>query len=322
MKVKPVFRVAASIVLMAGVLWFFWSQVRRHWDQLKDLHLHFLWPAMLLALALVLIHYLIATLAWRTIIVGKSGKPLTITESIGLSNISQLTKYVPGKVWSYAIQMHLLSAHGVSKSRVLSVNVIMLLSLAGSSTVIGTGYLWFSETLLPRQLSALLFAASLTAYLLLVFGGTWTTNLLVRLINRLLRQRIDTFAAPLSTMIRAHALNLISNLLYGLSGYFVAVGIGMSGDFSLIIPIAAAMLLSDTVGFFVFLAPGGIGVREGVMYAILKSVVDIQTCFVLPIAFRLITTVNDLILGGTAALLLNRFSRGSARRSIADDIQS
>lgn len=321
MKVKQVFRVAASIALMAGVLWFFWSQVRRHWDQLENLHLQFSWPAMSLALALVLIHYLIATLAWRTVIVGKGGQPLTIRQSIGLSNISQLTKYVPGKVWSYAIQMHLLSAHGISKSRVLSVNVIMLLSLAASSTVIGTGYLRFSGTLLPRQLSALIFAAALTAYLLLVFGGTWTTNLLVRLINRLLRRRIDTFDAPLTTMIRAHGLNLLSNLLYGISGYFVAVGIGMPGNLSLVIPISAAMLLSDTVGFFVFLAPGGIGVRESVMYAMLKSIVDIQTCFVLPIAFRLVTTVNDLILGGTAAALLNRFAKDSARRRIADDIQ-
>lgn len=320
MKNKHALRLTASILLMAGVLWFFWSQVRRHWDQLEHLHLHFFWPAMLLALVLVLIHYVIATLAWRTVIVGKSGQPLTIKQSIGLSNISQLTKYVPGKVWSYAIQMHLLAAHGISKSRVLSVNVIMLLSLTGSSTVIGTGYLWFSGMVLPRPLSALIFSAALTAYLLLVFGGTWTANLLVRMINRLFRQRIDTFDAPIATMIRAHGLNLLSNLLYGISGYFVAIGIGMPSDFALIVPISAAMLLSDTVGFFVFLAPGGIGVRESVMYAMLKSAVDIQTCFVLPLAFRLVTTINDLILGGTAALLLNRFAKRSAPRPVADDL--
>lgn len=322
MKVKQAFRVGASIVLMTGVLWFFWSQARNHWHQLENFQLHFFWPALLLALALVLTHYFIATLAWRMVIVGTSGKSLTIKESIGLSNISQLTKYVPGKVWSYAIQMILLSAHGISKSRVLSVNAIMLLSLAGSSTVIGMGYLWFSGILLPRPLSAIIFTVALAAYLLLLFGGTWTLNLLVRFVNRILHRQLDMIELPLSTMFCAHGLNLLSNLLYGVSGYLVALGIGMPNDFSMVIPISAAMLLSDTVGFFVFLAPGGIGVREGVMFAILKSVIGIQTCFVLPIAIRLVTTVNDLLLGGTAALLLNRFSRDSAKRRMVGEIKA
>lgn len=322
MKVKQTFRVGASIALMTGVLWFFWSQARNHWHQLENFQLHFFWPAMLLALVLVLIHYLIATLAWRMVIVGVSGKSLTIKESIGLLNISQLTKYVPGKVWSYALQMLLLSAQGISKSRVLSVNVIMLLSLAGSSAVIGMGYLLFSGILLPRVLSAVIFSIVLTAYLLLVFGGTWAINLLIRIVNRILHRELDTIEVSLSIMFRAHGLNLLSNLLYGASGYLVALGVGMPGDFFLLIPISAAMLLSDTVGFFVFLVPGGIGVREGVMFAMLKSVIDIQTCFVLPIAFRLVTTVNDLLLGGVAALLLKRFSEDWAKRRAIGKIKA
>jgi uncharacterized membrane protein YbhN (UPF0104 family) len=112
-------------------------------------------------------------------------------------------------------------------------------------------------------------------------------------------------------MIAIHGLYLISNLLFGLAGYFIAIGIDLSLDLTLVVPITATMLLSDTIGFFAFFVPGGVGVREGVMYAMLKSAVDIQTCFILPVAFRLVTAICDLVMGGFAMVLLNRFAKNS-----------
>lgn len=309
MKLRSTLRAMGLLVLTVGFLWFFSREIHRHWGELSRVHLNIQWQYLLVGLILVVVGYLVATLAWRDAIQLASGKQLTFTESVGLVNISQLTKYLPGKVWSYAIQMHLLSSHGVSKTRVLSVNVIMLLSLAVSATVIGSAYLAFANTLLPRGIAVPLFALSLMLYASLVFGGAWSINVLVRLANALFKKNLATIKIPLMEMVLMHGLYLVSNLLFGLAGYFVALGIGLPHNLSLVIPIAGSMLLSDTLGFFAFVVPGGIGVREGVMYAMLKSAIDIQTCFMLPVAFRLVTTVSDLLLGGTAMVLLNRLAK-------------
>lgn len=299
---------------MSWVIWFFAGEIRHHWDELSRVHLVIRWPYILVGELLVFVTYLVSTLAWRDAILHASNKKLTFAESVGLVNISQLTKYLPGKVWSYAIQMHLLSSHDISKTYVLSVNVIMLLSLVTSATVVGLGYLTFTNTYLPQGVALALLVASLVCYVFLVFGGAWSINALVRLANTLFKKKLMAVKVPVGGMVAVHGLYLASNLSFGLAGYFIALGIGLPQDLTLVVPIMATMLLSDTIGFFAFFVPGGIGVREGVMYAMLKSAVDIQTCFILPVAFRLVTTVCDLLLGGMAMVLLNRFAKKDKNR--------
>jgi len=309
MKVTSTLRTIGLLVLLIGVYWFFAGEIQRHWNELSRVHLDIQWQYIVAGALLVIAAYLVATLAWQDAIWLASNKKLTFVESIGLVNISQLTKYLPGKVWSYAIQMHLLASHTISKTCVLSINITMLLSLITSAAVIGLGYITFASALLPREVALPIFTASLVCYALLVFGGSWSISLLVRLINTVFRKNLEAVNVPLRGMIFVHGLNLVSNLCFGVAGYFIAVGIGIPQGLSLVAPITAASLLSDTIGFFAFVVPGGLGVREGVMYAMLKSAVDIQTCFILPVAFRLVTMMCDLLLGGLAMVLLHRFAK-------------
>jgi hypothetical protein len=297
------------LVLLAGVLWFFEREIRKHWAELSREHLDITWTWIATGLVVVIVGYLLATIGWRKAIMLASGQRLTFIESVGLLNISQLTKYLPGKVWSYAIQMHLLASRGVPKTVVLSVNVIMLASLATSATMAGTAYLLVADVLVPREVASLLLAGSLAFYAFLMFGGAWSVNLLLRLANRFLGRQLAPLAMPLSGSLAIHGLFLSSNILFGISGYFVAMGIGMEHDPALLVPIAGSMLLSDTIGFLAFAMPGGIGIREGVMYAMLKSMLDIRICLMLPLAFRLVTTVSDLLLGGFALFVVNGCSR-------------
>lgn len=314
MKLPTILRTVALLVLLFWIFIFFAGEIQRHWIELSGSHLEIYWQYILLGVFFVILAYLVATFAWQKAILLSSHKKLTFLESIGLLNISQLTKYLPGKVWSYAIQMHLLSSHSISKTWILSVNVIMLLSLVSSATVIGLGYIVFANTYLSQEIAVTLFIASLLFYVFLVIGGTWSINLLVQLANKFPKIQLVAINVPLSRMVTIHVLYLVSNLFFGLAGYFVAIGIGLPQDLSLIVPIAASMLLSDTIGFFAFVVPGGIGVREGVMYAMLKTAIDIQTCFILPIAFRLVTMTCDLLLGGFAMVLLNSFAKNSHKQ--------
>lgn len=306
------FRFVFFVVLMLAVAWFFYAQIHSHWQQLSvsRVQLHWLW--LIFGLFLVLIHYMMTTAAWRIAMVGGTETELSFAESIGISNVTQLTKYVPGKVWSYAIQMHLLASHGISKTRVVSTNLLMLLSLLSSATVLGSGYLVYSATVFPTVFSRALLVASVVGYICLIVGGTHAINATVRLLNRLFKRNIEPISIATSVILRVHGVNFASNVVYGLAGYVVAIGSGAPTTVDILVPIASATLLADTIGLLAIVAPGGIGVREGIMYVMLKSVLSAQICFVLLAAFRLVTAACDLMLGSTALLLLRWFSRRRA----------
>jgi uncharacterized membrane protein YbhN (UPF0104 family) len=113
-----------------------------------------------------------------------------------------------------------------------------------------------------------------------------------------------------------HGLFLLSNLALGTAGVFVAEGIGVPMSGANAVTIGATLLFADSIGFLAIVAPGGIGVREGVMFAMLKSIMSIQSCFILPIAIRLATMLGDLILGIFAAISLRTMMRSGAHRPL------
>ena len=309
MKISPILRVMGYIIVLVVTGFFFTNELQKHWDQLVYFHLNIKLIYLAGGVVLVALSYLLGTLAWRETLFFSNGNRLKFSESVSLVNVNQLAKYLPGKVWAFAFQMYWASTRGISKTLVLTINVIMVFSSILSAALLVSAYLIFEGSILPHDLSIVCFALTLAAYLAMFFGGTFSINLLIRIVNKLFNRQLQQIDISLRGLILVHSLYMVSNLAFGLAGYTVAIGIGVAPNVSLIFPIVAAMLCSETIGFLAIFVPGGIGVREGIMYIMLKSVVDIQTCFVLPVAIRLVTTLCDLIVGGIALVLLKKIKK-------------
>jgi uncharacterized membrane protein YbhN (UPF0104 family) len=58
--------------------------------------------------------------------------------------------------------------------------------------------------------------------------------------------------------------------------------------------------LSWLIGYFAFISPGGLGVREGVMLLMLSGIVDVRTALIFPILSRLMYLISEALLGLTA----------------------
>jgi hypothetical protein len=63
------------------------------------------------------------------------------------------------------------------------------------------------------------------------------------------------------------------------------------------------------VGVLAFFAPGGLGVREAVLVAILRSKIGVEDAVVLAAISRALLTVVDVALAGIGALLLRRLGQ-------------
>jgi len=92
-------------------------------------------------------------------------------------------------------------------------------------------------------------------------------------------------------------LYFLAYVLLGTGMYFLAKGMNMDMPFSNMSAIIATLSVSGISGYLAFFSLGGLGVREGMMYVLLKQFSGVRTALILPIAIRLLCIMVDLMLG-------------------------
>src|SRR5262249_12241103 len=92
------------------------------------------------------------------------------------------------------------------------------------------------------------------------------------------------------------------------SAYVVSLAVGYSISFNDGLLVASSSLVADVIGFVAFFVPGGLGVRESVMFLLLNGVAVGSLPLVLPLATRSVNMFVDVVLGATALKLLRKYS--------------
>jgi uncharacterized membrane protein YbhN (UPF0104 family) len=294
--------VSAVLVLCAG--YFFYRAFQRNWASIQQ-HEFKIAPVYLIAAALgALATNLLGTLAWATSLNALSPSRIGFRQSIAAVNASGLTKYIPGKIWSYALQMYWLDGLGFSKAVIVYVNLVNLAISLGMSLIVGLVCLLISSVSLPL----LLLLGSLGALLLFdvcaVLFNRILVNALITLVNRVLKRQFAYFRIERMLLVRLHLIHLLAAFTSGLGAYAFcfAIGYRISVDRGLV--VIGSSLVADVAGFLAIVVPGGIGVREGLMYAILGGAATGSLAIVMPVASRLLTMLVDVLLGAVAFRLL------------------
>ncbi|HYP88116.1 MAG TPA: lysylphosphatidylglycerol synthase domain-containing protein [Polyangiaceae bacterium] len=303
-KVSRVLKPLASVVLVACAGYFFFRAFQRNWASIRE-HDFQLKPAYLLAAALgALATSLLGTLAWCTSLNGLSTQTIGFRQSVAAVNASNLTKYIPGKIWSYALQMYWLDGLGFSKGLVVYVNLMNLAISLGTSLIFGLVCLAMSSVPLPASL----LLGALAALLLLDVGAVLFNRPLVKwataLINRVLKRDLAYIHVRPALLLRLHAIHLLAAVTSGLGAYAFcfAIGYRISADRGL--TVIGSALVADVAGFLAIVVPGGIGVREGLMYSMLGGQATGSLAIIMPVASRLLNMAVDVLLGAVAFRLL------------------
>ena len=127
------------------------------------------------------------------------------------------------------------------------------------------------------------------------------------IIQNFLCNEMQVSYTPRSLLIGMQMIYLVQWCLTGLGGYFLAQGIGLEVSFTNFYAILASMSISWVIGYVSVITPGGLGIREGVMYLMLNNITDIQISFFIPIATRLLHFLVELLLGFVGMLLAIKF---------------
>jgi uncharacterized membrane protein YbhN (UPF0104 family) len=225
-----------------------------------------------------------------------------------LSWLPALGKYVPGKVVAISGTVYLLRKFKIPAAVALSV------ALLGDALAVLTGLIvgapMLSWPAVREKLPGSWIAASV-----LIIGGTVCLypSVFAKLVNFALR-KMKRQPITVAVDLRHYVLPLVAAfsqwLFWGIALWFTARAI-TSVPVSTLGVCIFMIAMANTIGYLVVFSPGGLGAREAVLYAGLRTIIDPKWSAVIVIALRLIQTVVEILLAGLAVWILRNLREES-----------
>lgn len=297
---KWAIRVGQGVLLLA-VVGFVARAVIRYWDELgaADVPSISVQPVLILATAItVWATYLLLILAWRFVLSGW-GERLELAAAVRIWCLSNLGRYVPGKVWAVAGMAALAKAAGINGwAATASALVMQVIALTTAGVVIlatATTLTASGDLNLPLILSAATVGVI----------GTWSLTLapVMRLLERLTGGRFRPQPLRPVAVAAAAGSTLLSWLVYGVALWLLARATIPTATLG-IVPAVGSFAAAYVLGLITVFAPGGLGVREGVLFVLLTPIIGAGNALVLVPASRLLLTGTEVIAAGASWMLL------------------
>lgn len=258
------FQVALTLVVVAFAGWYLWKQWTRATDDGLTFDFHFGW--LVAASAVILGTFALLVETWRRVLM-ELASPIAFGTAARIWFVSNLGKYVPGRIWTVTTMAMMASQHGVPVGTVGASTIVI--TIANVAT--GFAVVLLTSAGVVRRLAggtAGVIAATIGLFVLLIatpyIAGHWN-----RIAARFHRAQLTVSLPPRAVVIAIGGCT-IGWLLYGLAFMlFVRSMIGPVGApyWAFVTANAAAYL----VGYLAIIAPAGIGFREVVLVSVLPA---------------------------------------------------
>ncbi|HVT40375.1 MAG TPA: lysylphosphatidylglycerol synthase domain-containing protein [Gemmatimonadaceae bacterium] len=253
-----------QVVFAVAVLWFFGRTIATQWTELASLRAttHPNWWRVVASGVVVFGSYGVLVETWRHTVVAW-GERFSRGIAARIWFVSNLGKYVPGKIWQIGAMGALAQRAGLSAVAAIGSSLVvnllnvaagfMVVALAGSAGLAG-------PVLIP----------GIAVCLVGVLAIPWLVPGLMRLASRLTGRELQPPRIPPAAIVVALAGCTMAWALYGVAFRELAIALfgpraGSPATYT------AVFTLSYLVGYLTFLAPGGVGARELSLLALLSA---------------------------------------------------
>lgn len=308
---KPAWRRLLGALLIAATIWWLGRLIAANWAELR----RYDWRADPALLAASVVAH-VAVLAWGVWVWSRilrhfEHPPVRLGMLQRIWFLSNLARYVPGKVFQFVAVAQLSRSAGLSGA-VLLTSMLVHTGLALSSAVVVAA--WTLGDGIIRGVDPRLVAVIVTAGAALAVHPAFL-NRLLSAIPRLLKKDVIRWNAGWMEGLALLGLSVVSWGFYGVA-YHLFVASLADVPWSLLPQMAGVNALSFFIGYASVL-PGGMGLREFAMAELLQPYLPAGVAAVMAIASRLWTIAAELI-GGSAAALLVRGGPGADAAGDAD----
>lgn len=235
--------------------------------------------------------------AWRRLLVGM-GSNWPWSELATIMGITQLAKYLPGNVGQHVGRMAMALGRRMPLSMYLPSVLIEALLAAMAAVLVGIACASLADVSLTGSsggLSSGAISLMTGVAVLLMLGAVYVIPHLLRRLSGTAYFKKRTLVLPGGRALRfALSIYIVNYLLVGLGiGAMAMLVVGTPASAGVL--MTGAFALAWVVGFATPGAPAGLGVREGVMLAILQLKISHTDALLIVMGLRLATTAGDIL---------------------------
>jgi uncharacterized membrane protein YbhN (UPF0104 family) len=282
----------AQVALAIGIIVFAGRKLIREWGAFQGEPIE--WQVnpswLLLSLVVVWLSYAILVEGWRRVVLAMR-QHLGYLDAVRICMVSNLGKYLPGKVWAIAGAALLAERAGVQPgAAVAAAFILQALSLASGLLLVAALAPEAVTSLGQGSRTALIVLAVLALGGLTVFA---IPPLLGRIRGWLPKSIAGIEPVPPAPLLLGLAANAVAWSAYGLA--FLCLIRGLTPEASVGWGQATAVFTTSyLVGLIAAVSPGGLGTRELAFTLLLTPTVGAKVATALAVATRLLLTITEL----------------------------
>lgn len=303
MILKRILRYSLTLAVVIAAVYFFYLQFEKNADLISAYDFSINPYYIFISIVLGSIALLSGPLVWRIYVNNYLHEKLSFSEGYSLYCTSAMFKYIPGKIWTYAAQITLMSSKKISKLVLIYINMVSFICLAFVSAMFAAYYFLFCVRITTREFSVVLFALLVVLDFVFIIWNESIINFLIVPVNRLFKLEIKPLKTRKIIFVYTQLFYFFSYILLGVAMYFLARGLNIKMPLTSITAIMATISVSAITGYIAFFSMGGLGVREGTMFFMLKQFSGIEAALILPIATRILLTIVELFMGIVALII-------------------
>lgn len=280
--------------LLIALLFYFLGRVFLHnWYHIREYSFHFNIPLVIVASLLYAASFFFLAVGWAAIL-HFLRHPLPLPEVFLYFCITQIAKYIPGKIWIALARMkYLKPRHKIPNSvTLLSTGIEAVLEVLAGTYVSAIAILQI-PALGKFSLFGTIIITVIGLLLLIPHFFYFFVNLFLKIVKRPLLPR--NHHASFDQLFLLQMNYVIFALCLGLAQLFFLQSFApvANTNFAVLIGIGAFSYVASILALF---SPSGIGVREGVWYIALKRIVEPHVAIIYAFASRLWTIAVEVIL--------------------------
>ena len=249
------------------------------WSRVQDLDFHLQAGPLVVSVILLIGLFLLDAYGWLRILAVMEHKP-PIIENIRIWLLSSVARYLPGGIWSYVSRADMTRRQGIDLASISVALYLETLLLAASSLVIGLPALIIAGGYVPSWWQIL----SFSVLTMLAFHPE-SLRLLRYLPGKIGRSFSKVSLPSFRDMIALYVYYLLFWCLFGIT-FILFVNMLHPLPPRQWLPVGSSIGLSFFAGFVMVFVPGGIGVRESVLYVLLEPLITAPAALVVSVGSR------------------------------------
>ncbi|MEO0095117.1 MAG: lysylphosphatidylglycerol synthase domain-containing protein [candidate division WOR-3 bacterium] len=263
------------------------------WNKIPLEKISFNWTYLLSAFAILFFCFCYGSYSWK-ITLKMFGENISFRKSLEIIALTQVGRYIPGKVWAIAGQSILAKRENISIQNAVTSVVLMNVGYVIANLII---------TSLCIGLSTIRFSLFSSFILVFIFIGglclmhPFIINKIIHTVKKLFKKDISIDRVPITFL---NSLTLV--IIFVVGGIIQAIGfcflVHSFYDLKLeIYPLIIGSYAGAWVlGFLAIIMPAGIGVKEGALAYFLSFYIPHSVAIISSILARVWITVGELVL--------------------------